>query len=290
MVQGCRRTKETAIPDKTSGQIHKWTCRKLESFSEFIESYARSTRKVPYSYLELFAGPGSYLCSDMDCSLESSAVRVLKTRANFVRFAFLTPGKTTAESLRSSIAPLDKGNIQILVGNPNNSKTLDRLIDNIPRSSSSLAFIDPGGYCRLNWKTLERLAELGKNRQGEKIELLIIFPLEMALLRNLARPECAESLTRFFGNRQWEELKKLKQLSKNEDIKPKLVALFKNGLSGLGYKYVEDFKPTASTPDPYYHLIYAGDKVSRLKQIKNAWGKSRFLRCELLYGIQEQNP
>jgi three-Cys-motif partner protein len=289
MVQGCRRTQETAIPLKTPGPIHKWTCHKLESFSEFIESYARSTRKAATCYLELFAGPGSYPCSDMNCKLEGSAIRVLKTGAEFVQYAFLTPGKTTADSLRSSIVSSSKCNIQVLVGNPNHTKTLDRLIDNIPRSAFSLAFIDPGGYRRLNWRTLERLAELGKNRQGLKTELLIIFPLEMALLRNLARPECAESVTRFYGNRRWEELKKLKQTSQAEDIKPRLVELFKEGLSGLGYKYVEDFRPAAATHDPYYHLIYAGDRVSRLKQLKNAWGKSRFLRCELLYGIQEEN-
>ena len=288
MVQGCRRTEETTIPIKTPGQIHKWTCHKLESFSEFMESYARSTRKASFCYLELFAGPGSYPCSDMNCRLEGSALRVLKTKADFVRYAFLAPVKNTADNLRTSVATLNKGDVQILVGNPNNTKTLERLIDQIPRSASSLAFIDPGGYRRLNWKTLEQLAELGKNRQGEKTELLIIFPLEMALLRNLVRPECAESVSRFYGNHHWEELKSKKQASKSEDIKPKLIELFKNGLSGLGYKFVEDFKPTASTYDPYYHLIYAGDNVSCLKQLKNAWGKSRFLRCELLYGIHDE--
>jgi three-Cys-motif partner protein len=251
-----------------------------------MESYVRSTRKAAYCYLELFAGPGSFPCSDMNCRLEGSAVRVLKTRANFVHYAFLTSGKSNADNLKTSVANLNKGDVRILVGNPNNPSTLERLIDEIPRSASSLAFIDPGGYRRLNWKTLERLAELGKNRQGEKTELLVIFPLEMALLRNLARPECAESVSRFYGNHRWEELKSIKQAGKAKDIKPKLVELFKDGLSGLGYKFVEDFKPTASTHDPYYHLIYAGDTVSRLKQIKNAWGKSRYLRCELLYGIQ----
>jgi three-Cys-motif partner protein len=260
----------------------------LESFSEFMGSFARSTRKDPYCYLELFAGPGSYPCGDMSCNLEGSAVRVLKSGASFLSYGFLTPAKSFAESLRSAASSQQKGNIQVLVGNPNHIKIIDRLIDVIPRSAFSLAFIDPGGYRSLNWKTLERLAELGQNRQGTKTELLIVFPLEMALLRNLARPECAESVTRFYGHRRWEEIKNLKQANRNEDIKPNLVELFKNGLSGLGYKYVEDFKPAAATHDPYYHLIYAGDRVSRLKQITNAWGKSRFLRCELLYGIAEE--
>ncbi len=253
-----------------------------------MESYARSTRKAAYCYLELFAGPGSYSCSEMNCSLEGSGLRVLKTGANFTRYGFLTPQKTIADNLQSSLASMGKDQLQIMVGNPNNPRTLIRFIDNIPRSASSLAFIDPGGYRRLNWKTLEILAELGKNRQGQKTDLLIIFPLEMALLRNLARPECAPSVTRFYGHRRWEELKILKLSSQAEDIKPRLVELFKNGLSSLGYKYVEDFKPVAPTHDPYYHIIYAGDTVSRLKQIKKAWGRPRFLRCELLYGIQKE--
>ena len=285
VVQGRRRTKETAIPVKTPGQIRKWTCHKLESFSVFMDSFARSTRKNAYCYLELFAGPGSLPCSDMNCRLESSAVRILKTRANFARYVFLTSTKSTADNLKTSVTNLRKSDLQILVGNPNNIKTLERLIDQIPRSASSLAFIDPGGYRRLNWKTLERLSELGKNRRGEKTELLIIFPLEMALLRNMVRPECAESVSRFYGNRRWEELKNLKENNRSEDIKTRLIELFKNGLSDLGYKFIEDFKPAAATHDPYYHLIYAGDNISRLKQLKNSWGKSRYLRCELLYGM-----
>jgi three-Cys-motif partner protein len=252
-----------------------------------MESYTRSNRKAAFCYLELFAGPGSYSCNEMNCKLEGSELRVFKTSAEFTRYGFLTSTKTTADNLKSSIASVCKGQVEIIVGNPNNPRTLIRLIDNIPRSASSLAFIDPGGYRRLNWETLVELADLGKNRQGEKTDLLIVFPVEMALLRNLARPECSSSLTRFFGNGRWEELKKLKLSSKAGDIKPGLVELYKNGLTALGYKFVDDFKPVDPSHDPYYHLIFAGYRVSRLKKIKNAWGKSRFLRCELLYGIQK---
>jgi three-Cys-motif partner protein len=287
--QGCRRTQETAIPLKTPGQIHKWTCHKLESFSEFIGSYPRSNRRASYGYLELFAGPGSYPCSDMNCRLEGSALRVIKSPAKFVSYGFLTPVKTTADDLKSALTGLDKGPVHILAGNPNQIKTLIRLIDSIPRSACGLAFIDPGGYRKLNWKTIEHLAQMGQNPDGHKPELLIIFPLEMALLRNMNRPECAASVTRFYGHQRWADLKNAKQGGPSGDIKAKLIELFKEGLIGLGYKYVEDFKPAASTHDPYYHLIYAGDTVSRLKQLKNAWGKSRFLRCELLYGIQNSN-
>jgi three-Cys-motif partner protein len=227
----------------------------------------------------------------MDCSLEDTSLRALKSRAKFTHYAFLIQSRDTAEKLRTLMAPLNNTQIiETLVGNPNNEKTLCRLLDFIPRSNSALVLIDPSGYRRLSWTTLQKLVAHGKNWQGEKMELLIIFPLEMALLRNLMRPECQTSLTRFYGNQQWEDIKRQITVSKiaPEDIKYKLVELYKDGLRNLGYRYVEDFKPASPTPDPYYHLIYAGDSISRRKYIKEAWGKTRFLRCELLYSVTRQ--
>jgi len=256
-----------------------------------MDSLARTTRKAAYCYLELFTGPGTKPCDGRDCSLEGSALRALKSRSKFNRYAFLIQNRTIAQSIKPALIPFSSThNIEVLAGNPNNEKTLRRLLDNIPRSNSAFAFIDPAGYSRLAWSTLEELAEHGKNWQGEKIELLIIFPLEMALLRNLMRPECQASLTRFYGNRQWEDIKRQIQIKKSlpEDTRYKLVELFKNGLHNLGYRYVEDLKPASPTHDPYYHLIYAGDNASRRKQLKEAWGKPRFLRCELLYGVKEK--
>jgi len=203
----------------------------------------------------------------------------------------LAQSREIGENLRSALDPFNvTHNIEILVGNPNNEKTIRRLLDSIPRSNSAVVFIDAGGYRRLAWATLEELVEHGKNWHGEKIELLIIFPLEMALLRNLMRPECQDSLTRFYGNRQWEDIKRQIKISKTfpENTRYKLVELFKNGLHNLGYRYVEDFKPASPTRDPYYHLIYAGDNTSRRKHLKEAWGRPRFLRCELLYGVKEK--
>jgi three-Cys-motif partner protein len=225
----------------------------------------------------------------LDCKLEGSPVRAVKSRAKFTHFSFLTPNRATSERIKASIGDENfPDNIQIVHGNPNNEKSLQKALNFIPRSASSLVLIDPGGYRKFNWSTLENMVAHGKNWQGEKMELLFIFPLEMALLRNLMRPECEQSVTRFYGNQQWEEIKRLKKVSKTDslDIKRKLVELFKDGLRNLGYRYVEDFKPASPTHDPYYHLIFAGDNASRLRNLKEAWGKSRFLRCELLYGVK----
>jgi three-Cys-motif partner protein len=164
---------------------------------------------------------------------------------------------------------------------------LQRVLDGVPRSSSALVYIDPGGYRRLYWSTIEKLVAHGKDWNGAKMELLIIFPLEMALLRNMMRLECQESITRFFGGAQWEDAKRQRTAGKAgpEETKRRLLDLYKEKLRGLGYRFVEDFKPASPSPHPYYHLISASDSGSRLKNLQDAWGKSRYLRCELLYRI-----
>jgi three-Cys-motif partner protein len=235
----------------------------------------------------LFTGDSAYLCNGVDCSLEGSALRALKSAAKFARYGFLTPSRSVAANLKTVIMPLENASqAEILTGNPNKEKTLSHLLDNLPRSASGLIFIEPHGYRRLNFSTLEKLILHAKNWQNQKVELLIIFPLEMALLRNLLRPECADSLTAFFGNRLWEDVRRQIQMRKKaspDDIKYELVELYKNNLRNLGYRYVEDFKPASPTPNPYYHLIYAGDVQNRRSALKDAFGKPRFLRCELLY-------
>jgi three-Cys-motif partner protein len=279
--------KETAISGLTP-KTNKWTCHKLESFSEFLDSYQPRVRKAPYCYLELFASVSSIPCQGFNCDFEGTFPRVLKSKAKFARYAFLTRSRAIAKKLQSMASGNVSAAINIIYGNQNNIKIISRLLDTVPRSASSLAYIDPAGYRKLGWSTLKELANRGKNWQGEKMDLLIIFPLEMALLKNLMRAECEKSITRFYGNQRWEDIKRQSQVQKlaSDEIKTRLVELFKTGIYELGYRHVEDFKPASPTSDPYYHLIFASDTGSRLKYLKEAWGKPRFLKCELLYDVR----
>ncbi len=253
-----------------------------------MRAYGKIARKAEYCYLELYAGRGNGLCDGTDCYLEGAEVRALTSEANFTRFVFVVKSHAAAEKLRQLIGSRDTGNIAIITGNCNNKKTMRKMLDLVPRSASSFAFVNPGGYRNLQWATLQQLATRGVNWQGDKMELLIIFPLEMALFRNLMRSECQASIVRFYGNHRWEEIKRQKVAGKAKtgDTKQKLVELYKEGLMELGYRYVEDFKPASPTRQPYYHVISASDSGSRAKMLKHAWGKPRYLRCELLYGTE----
>ncbi len=69
------------------------------------------------------------------------------------------------------------------------------------------------------------------------------------------------------------------------EVRHRLVELFKAGLKGLGYKYVASFAPAQFATPPFYHLILASDSDTGIKILKDAWGKLRYLPCELLYKV-----
>lgn len=272
-------------PGKIPKQIRKWTCHKLECFAEYIEAYTRTLDNDQCYYLELYAGCGNCICKGTDCIIEDSALRALGTETKFAKYILITRDSQDAENLKQLTAPHEAADIKIITGNPVNEKVLQQAFDLIPRSASSFALIDPPGYKKLRWSTIKKLGAHGSDWKGHKIDLLIILPLEMALLRNLTRPECQASITRLYGNRKWEEIKqkRLKGKIGPDEMRRRLVKLFKAGLRGLGYKYVEDFKPASPSRQPFYHVIWASDSKREAKMISDVWGKERYLPCELLY-------
>ncbi len=269
---------ETNIPR----QISKWACHKLECFGDFVEAYARNNTKR--CYLELFAGGGQYACKGTDCVVDGPELRALKAR--FSRCIFVAKKPPDAESLKRLSAPLNTNDsVKIVIGNCVREKVFRQALDLIPRSAASLALIDPPGYSRLRWSTIRKLASHSRDWKGHKIDLLVIFPLEMALLKNLTRPDCEASIDRLYGNQKWQQVrqKRLDDKIGWDEASKKLITLFKAGLKGLGYRHVEDLKPARFSNPLYYHIIWASDTRSQLKELSEIWGKERYLPCELFH-------
>jgi len=271
-------------------QIRKWVCHKLECFAEYIEAYTRGLDGNRCCYLELYTGGGKCICKGTDCIIEDSALRALATETKFAKYILIVRDSQQANNLKQLTAKYNVADIEIITGNCTSEKVLQQAFDLIPRSASSFALIDPPGYKKLRWSTIKKLGTHSSDWKGHKIDLLIIFPLEMALLRNLTRPECQASITRLYGNRQWEEIKqkRLKGKIGAEEMRRQLVRLFKAGLKGLGYKHVEDFKPASPSKQPFYHVILASDSKRGAKMISDVWGKERYLPCELLYSGKDK--
>ena len=219
--------------------INKWLCHKFECFSDFVKLYSIDESRF---YLELFAGGGIYTCKDTECLVDGTELRALKD--DFEKCIFIVNNVKDARNLKKLIS-LIKAKSPIVIGNCINDKTLHLAFNLIPRSGSSLAFIDPPGYSKLRWSTIKKMAAHGMDWKGHKMDLLIVFPLEMALLRNLTRPDCEASINRFFGNYDWQPIRQKLLVNKigNSEARKRLVSLYKKGLKRLGYRYVDNIKP-----------------------------------------------
>ncbi len=262
--------------------IRRWACHKLECFGDYLRAYASEPGNRERYYLEFYAGSGRCRCAGTDCLIDDSALRALEF--DFQRYIFVTGDDESAASLKI-LTEAQEDRVEIFSSNVNQAAFLRRFLDSIPRSAASFAFIDLPGYRALRWKTIERLARHGADGRGRKMDLLIVFPLEMALLRNLTRPDCEASINRLYGNNRWQEIRQDKLAGQlvPEVVRQRLVGLFKKNLKGLGYRYVEDFRPISFPRHPFYHLLRASDTSRGKKLLEAAWGKPRFLPCELLY-------
>ncbi len=256
--------------------LAKWASHKLECLAEYIQEYA-TILEAGGCYIGLFttaSSPGGI------------ETRVLKAKNGFSRYIFVVRGSEDTARMAEMTSTMDKEqSINIVSGNCVREAVMRQVFDLIPRSTASFALIDPPGYASLRWSIIKRLAAHGKDWQGHKTDLLIIFPLEMALLRNLTRKECENSINRLYGNNAWQSVRQ--QRSDNrlslDSVRQGLVELFKTNLKSLDYKHVEDARPARFTNPPYYHVIWASDRFSRLKELKNTWGRERYLPGELFH-------
>lgn len=263
-------------------QVKKWACHKLLCLGDFIEAYTGTLKDTSCYFLELFATGDNNACNTTECPIDSSELGALATKARFSRYILVARDDRSARNLKRLTTPYND-NISIITGNLINDRVIRQLFDLVPRPATSFALIDPPGYRRLRWSIVKKLAARGIDWQGHKVELLVIFPLEMALLRNLGRRQCEASISRFYGNSLWLDIRQQRLDKKigQDEARKRLIKLYKTGLKGLGYRYVSDLSPPRFSRSPLYHIIWASDRDGRKEMLKKAWTKPRYLPCEL---------
>jgi three-Cys-motif partner protein len=262
------------MPGEARGQLKKWARHKLESLGDYLEGHAAGLKGSTY-YIDLFSHQAA----------AGVTPPALQTDVNFTGYIFVARDGSQAREIRRLTAA-HRSKATVISGSIVHDSVVKRLFDSIPRSASSFALIDPPGYRRLRWSLVKKLATHGIDWRGHKTDLLIFFPLEMALARNLTRPECAASITRLFGGSGWLEIKKslIEGSADLDTVRQQLVTLYKKGLQGLGYRYVNDASPAPFSRPPVYHVIWASDRQNRAKLLADVWGRPRYLAGELFAG------
>ncbi len=266
-------------------QASKWTCHKLECTADFIGMVSAGARD-PGCCVELFASPRGHACRAAACEQAASGEPAShRMRQRFSRCIYIARNEEEAGKLAEIVSPSGPGHSQVITGNPLHESVIRQLFDAIPRSTTSLVIIDPPGYSALRWSVIKKLAQHGADWKGHKMDLLILFPLEMSLVRNLARKECENSINRLYGGPSWQaaRLEKMEGKPDLNRMRRDLIGIFKENLKSLGYKHVEDAEPARFSNPPYYHVIWASDRASRVNELKEAWGRERFLPCEMFH-------
>lgn len=267
--------KTQATPQPVSRTI----CYKLECIGDFLASYVSSISSSRYCYLELFSRPGDLRCRDTGAMIHSSTSRVLGLKPAFGQYILVARD----HSSRACVVP--GSNTLVVANNLIYNKTLQHIVDAIPRSHSIFALIDAPGYRDFRWSTIKKLTGYGTDWQGYRMDMLLVLPVGTALYNNLARPECTGSITRFFGSGAWKDFfneMEAGALPANV-ISDKLVAFYTANLKKLGYHFVEHFRPAKFSGSPGYYVVWASDRDSRLKLIKYIWNKTRFIPGEFFH-------
>ena len=258
--------------------VSRTVCNKLDCLGDFLSGYVKNIRNRECCYLEFFAGPTEVICRQTGVSVPGLSRRAIGVQPSFDHYVLVEqPGGGEQKSLPAS------RDLSIVRGNIILNQTLHQVFDIIPRSNSILAIIDPPGYRPLRWSTMKKLIGYGTDWQGYRMDLLLLLPVETALLNNLRRPECRPSITRFFGSSAWLAVYEGLENGRLDagPAREMLVKIYCDNFKQTGYRYVESHNPFAAGHRSAYYIIWASDRESRLKNIRKIWASPRFLPGEL---------
>jgi three-Cys-motif partner protein len=190
----------------------------------------------------------------------------LRSQPQFQRCSFLEIDQRKVDALRARVASYAQ-RAGVYHGDVNSE--LGRLVeDQVPALAPCFCFLDPQGI-ELSFETISAVAcTPGRKR---KPELLILFPLRMALLRllTLSKPvgaETEERLHRAFGGREWLNIYNARRKGHITATSARMeyLKLYCDKVRALGYVWVQSkaiVAPRApgTRRQEMYHLIFATD-------------------------------
>jgi three-Cys-motif partner protein len=203
----------------------QWAETKLAFLDEFCPAAIQATaRKRQRYYVDLFAGPGVNVARDSGGrEFEGSPLRVLKyaglqtpdlsfTHAVFInqsRLDHRALGIRVARTVAAGDSRVREGRIQLVQGDAN--VKVGEVLQDVPKKAYLFMFADMEAPRQWPWRSMERVRSFGH----ESIDLYVLFPLDMAIMRLMSYQQrhterYARSLTDFFGTDEWRRLAELR--------------------------------------------------------------------------------
>ena len=209
-----------------------------------------------------------------------SPLLALRARPPIQRCIFMDMNKRNVEALEQRCRSFER---TILVRRGDVNKDLVPLVGaEISRRAPCFCFLDPFGP-ELKWTTVKGLARLP--RQKRKVELMILFPLDMALLRLLPvskqmPEEDRNAVSQMFATSEWWDIYQARLKGEIEPwmARASYLELYRRDLKGLGYEHVIS-RPVVARRGPgmrsqnLYHLFFATDHPDGEKIMRQIFNK-----------------
>ncbi len=241
-----------------------WTLHKLSTFLRYAEQFTLATRKAGGGqFVDAFAGPGLNKIRGSNEIVYGSPLVALRVQPPFMRCLLLDQDPNAIAALRRRVQRFD-GRAVVAVGEAN-SELLDVMRRALSPKAPTLCLLDPQGL-ELSFSTLRGVAAF---REGlRKTEQLILFPLEMSLVRvkSVQQPisnDLAARLDEVYGTTQWRGVYAARRsgLLTPEDAMEAYFNLYRDQLFSLGYHYVltAPVSRRGDTGKRLYHLFFCTD-------------------------------
>jgi len=255
------------MDDTAIKEIGPWTFEeKLAILRDYLAAYVRATKKAKtIYYVDAFAGPGKCKVRDTGEIVDGSPLIALKMERPFTHYFFIDASPEAVRSLESHVKAMPKlqNRATVILGDCNGK--IDGVLPHIPQAAPCFVFLDPEGS-ELEWSTIVRIARHKISPPCRKIEQLILFPYDMALVRFMpldpSKLVHARLIDRVMPDPQeWRRIYRARvggDMTEGE-VRRAFVRMYTSGLKHLGYRCVPHPRMVRGPRGPLYFLVFAGD-------------------------------
>jgi three-Cys-motif partner protein len=273
-----------SLPDPSIRPGGAQTRVKLAILGDYLKQFARASQKSWHRYyIDGFAGCGHGIDPMTGETYDGSARLCFDVEPAFTRCFLIENDPARVEKLRGLEAI--HANARVIEGDVN-EKIMEALGEIEPQAAT-IAFLDPEGT-ELQWKTVEALAAHKVGHSPTKIELLVLFPLQMCVLRLLnfktgkVPKGHVRKLEAMLGSESpWREIwqkRLLGEITTPDETRAAFLDAYCHQIKKLGYRHVLAREVMANSGRPLYYLVFASDHDA---------GK-RIMRHEFAASYEEQ--
>jgi three-Cys-motif partner protein len=261
-----------------------------------VRNFARASRGAADRVdIDGFAGGGTGVDPTTGEEYDGSAALALGVEPPFTDVFLVEQDEGRVALLRELAARHPRA--QVFPGDV--SVEVPDLLRRVNPKAPTLAFLDPEGT-QLHWETLELLAAHKRGRSKTKIELLILFPLQMAVLRLLnfktgvIKPAHARRLDDMLGAESpWREIHSMRmtgKISTPHETEIAFLDAYAHRLHGvLGYEHVLHTEVSGANGRPLYYLVFASDSDVGRRVMRHEFGASHTSQAQL-FNVAEYTP